>query len=81
MPWWGWLGGITGAVYVTSVFSLMPEIGASATIALTVGGQQAASLVVDRFGLLRLPRRPITALRLLAVGALLTGVTMIQVAS
>jgi bacterial/archaeal transporter family-2 protein len=80
MPWWGWLGGLAGAVYVTTVFSLIPEIGAAPTIALTVGGQQAASLLVDRFGLLRLPRRPIPPLRLAGVGALLAGVLLIQVA-
>jgi transporter family-2 protein len=80
MPWWGWLGGLAGAVYVTTVFSLIPEIGAAPTIALTVGGQQAASVLVDRYGLLRLPRRPISPLRLTGVGALLAGVLLIQVA-
>jgi bacterial/archaeal transporter family-2 protein len=80
MPWWGWLGGLAGAVYVTTVFSLIPEIGAAPTIALTVGGQQAASMLVDRFGLLRLPRRPIPPLRLVGVGALLARVLLIQVA-
>ena len=80
MPWWGWLGGLAGAVYVTTVFSLIPEIGTAPTIALTVGGQQAASLLVDRYGLLRLPRRPIPPLRLAGVGALLAGVVLIQVA-
>jgi len=80
MPWWGWLGGLAGALYVTSVFSLIPEIGAAPTIALTVGGQQAASVLVDRFGLLRLPRRPVTRLRLAAVGALLAGVVLVQLA-
>ncbi len=78
MPWWGWLGGLFGAIYVTSVFSLIPEIGAAATIALTVGGQQAASVLVDRSGLLRLPQRRETALRLGAVATLLTGVVLIQ---
>jgi transporter family-2 protein len=78
MPWWGWLGGLFGAIYVTAVFTLIPEIGAAATIALTVGGQQAASVLVDRYGLLRLPRRPVTPLRLVAVGALLAGVLLIQ---
>ena len=80
VPWWGWLGGVAGATYVTSVFSLIPEIGAAATIALTVGGQQVASVFVDRFGLFRLPRRPISGLRLVAVGALLIGVVLIQLA-
>jgi bacterial/archaeal transporter family-2 protein len=80
LPWWGWLGGLVGAAYVVSVFSLIPEIGAAATIALTVAGQQLASVAVDRFGLLRLQRRPITGTRVAAAGALLAGVVLIQVA-
>ena len=78
VPWWGWLGGLCGATYVTSVFVLIPEIGAAPTIALTVAGQQLASVLVDRHGLLRLPRRPIPPARLLGVGALLAGVALIQ---
>jgi bacterial/archaeal transporter family-2 protein len=78
LPWWGWLGGLCGATYVTSVFVLIPEIGAAPTIALTVAGQQLASVLVDRHGLLRLPRRPIPPARLLGVGALLAGVALIQ---
>jgi transporter family-2 protein len=78
VPWWGWLGGLCGATYVTSVFLLIPEIGAAPTIALTVAGQQVASAFVDRYGLLRLPRRPIPARRLLGVTTLLAGVALIQ---
>ena len=57
MPWWGWLGALCGATYVTTVFTAIPVIGASATVGLTVLGQQAASLLVDQYGLLRLPPR------------------------
>jgi len=78
MPWWGWLGGLAGATYVITVFSSLPLMGASATIALTVAGQQAASLVVDQFGLLRLPHRPFSLTRLFGVSALLLGVAVIK---
>lgn len=80
VPWWGWLGGFCGATYVTSVFLLIPEIGTAATIGLTVAGQQVASLFVDRYGLLRLPRRPISGVRLAGVATLLAGVALIQAA-
>lgn len=79
VPWWGWLGGLCGATYVVAVFELIPEIGASAVVALTVAGQQVVSLLLDRYGLLRLPRRPISRRRLLGVGALLAGMALIQV--
>jgi transporter family-2 protein len=80
LPWWGWLGGLCGAIYVTSVFVLIPEIGAAPTIALTIAGQQLASILVDRYGLLRLASRAIPPTRLLGVGALLAGVAFIQLA-
>jgi bacterial/archaeal transporter family-2 protein len=78
VPWWGWLGGLCGATYVTSVFLLIPEIGTAATIALTVAGQQVASLFVDRYGLFRLPQRSLSGVRLAGVAALLVGVALIQ---
>jgi bacterial/archaeal transporter family-2 protein len=78
VPWWGWLGGLSGASYVTSVFLLIPEIGTAATIALTVAGQQVASLLVDRYGLFRLPPRPLPPVRLAGVATLLLGVALIQ---
>jgi bacterial/archaeal transporter family-2 protein len=80
VPWWGWLGGLCGATYVTSVFLSIPEIGVAPTMALTVAGQQVASVFVDRHGLLRLPRRPITRTRLAGVLTLLAGVALIQLA-
>jgi bacterial/archaeal transporter family-2 protein len=80
LPWWGWVGGLVGAAYVTSVFLLIPEIGVAPTIALTVAGQQLASVLVDRYGLLRLPARRISASRLAGVVLLLAGVGLIQLA-
>ena len=74
LPWWGWLGALVGASYVTIVPLLIPEIGTAATIGLTVAGQQIASLAIDGRGLLRLPRRPLTATRAAGVALLLSGV-------
>jgi transporter family-2 protein len=78
MPWWGWLGGVAGAIYVTTVFTAIPVIGAAAAVGLTVAGQQVASVFVDRHGWFRLPRRPVSALRLAGVAALLAGVAVIK---
>ncbi|MBX6376575.1 MAG: DMT family transporter [Acetobacteraceae bacterium] len=80
MPWWGWLGGVAGAAYVTTVFTAIPAIGAAATIGLTVAGQQIASVLVDRHGWFRLPRRPVSGLRMAGVILLLAGVTVIALA-
>jgi bacterial/archaeal transporter family-2 protein len=78
VPWWGWLGGLCGAVYVTSVFTAIPAIGAATAVGLTVAGQQLASVLFDRYGLMRLPRRAVTAPRLAGVALLLLAVVLIQ---
>ncbi|GII85080.1 membrane protein [Sphaerisporangium siamense] len=80
MPWWGWLGGACAAAYVTATFTLIPEIGAAATVALTVTGQQAASALIDGAGLFRLPRRPLTAARLAGLALLVAGSALVQLA-
>jgi bacterial/archaeal transporter family-2 protein len=80
VPWWAWLGGACGATYVTSVFLLIPEIGAAPVVVLTVAGQQLASVAIDRHGLLRLPRRGISRHRLAGVAVLLAGVALIMLA-
>jgi bacterial/archaeal transporter family-2 protein len=78
MPWWGWLGGFAGATYVTTVFTAIPVIGTAAVVALTVAGQQIASVLVDRMGLLRFPQRDVSAVRIGGVAGLLVGVAFIQ---
>jgi bacterial/archaeal transporter family-2 protein len=79
MPWWGWLGAVCGATYVTTVFTAIPVIGTAAAVGLTVAGQQIASLFVDRYGWFRLPRRDISGLRYAGVALLLAGVALIQI--
>lgn len=78
MPWWGWLGAFCGAIYVTTVFTAIPVIGAAAAVGLTVAGQQIASLFVDRYGWFRLPKREIFPLRYAGVALLLAGVGLVQ---
>jgi transporter family-2 protein len=80
MPWWGWLGGFAGAIYVTTMFTAVPVIGVAAAAGFTIAGQQIASVFVDRYGWLRLPVRPISAVRLAGVLLLLAGVSMIKTA-
>jgi transporter family-2 protein len=79
MPWWGWIGAVCGATYVTTVFVAIPAIGTAATVGLTVAGQQIVSLFVDRHGWFRLPRREISTLRFAGVVVLLLGVAAIKV--
>jgi transporter family-2 protein len=78
MPWWGWLGGVCAAGYVTGTFLLIPAVGAAVTVALTVTGQQFVSAAVDARGWFRLPRRPLTAARGAGLLLLVAGSLLVQ---
>ncbi len=78
MPWWSWIGGVAGAYYVMMVFIGIPVIGAATTIGLTIVGQQLMSVIVDRYGLLGLPQRPLSMLRIASVFLLVIGVALVR---
>lgn len=80
MPWWGWLGGFAGAIYVTTLFTAIPVIGTAAAVGLTVAGQQLVSVLVDRNGWFRLAQRTVSGLRLAGVGLIITGVAVLKLA-
>jgi len=46
-------------------------------LALTVGGQMIASLIVDHYGLLGFAREPVDVTRLVGVALLLGGIFLI----
>jgi transporter family-2 protein len=71
------LGGVIGAIYVTASVLLVREIGAGGIAATTVTGQLACSVALDRAGAFGLERRPLTAVRLAAVGLLIGGTCLI----
>ena len=77
-PWWNWIGGPLGALIVLSGATLAPRLGAAAFIAAVVGGQLACSLLLDHFGLMDLPRQPITTARLLGVLLVFAGVVLVK---
>ncbi|MDQ2983211.1 MAG: DMT family transporter [Actinomycetota bacterium] len=79
VPWWLWTGGIIGAFYVASSIVLLPRLGAAATTAFILGGQVAASLILDHFGLLHLTQHEIGPGRAIGAALIVAGVALVQV--
>lgn len=77
-PWWLWIGGLFGAVYVAAAASVTPKLGAGGFLVCVVAGQMLASVIVDHFGLLGLAARPLSLARLLGVGLILGGVFLVH---
>jgi transporter family-2 protein len=75
-PWWAWLGGMLGALYVVAAILVTPKLGASALVAVTVTGQLIAALVIDHYGWLGLPLQPLSAARICGALLLMAGVLL-----
>lgn len=78
LPPWILLGGVIGAFVVLVALMATPRLGAAITVALFIGGQLGTSLIIDHFGLLGVPERPLTLGRLAGVACLIAGVALIR---
>lgn len=72
-PWWSWIGGLIGAVFVlTSVF-LTPRLGVANTVFLFVLGQLAAGMVIDGLGLFQMQARTLDWWKFAGLAVMLGG--------
>ena len=76
-PWWALVGGLFGAIYVTVAIITVSTLGVSALTAAVIGGQLAMSVVIDRFGLLGIPRQAIGVDRVIGLVLLVVGVALV----
>lgn len=78
LPWYAWIGGVYGAIYVGVAAFAAPRIGLASLITIGIAGQVAVALWLDHVGALGLPREPISLMR--AGGALLVvaGVVLVR---
>jgi transporter family-2 protein len=77
-PWWYWVGGLIGALYVVATIVLAPRLGAATMVAAIVAGQMIASLLLDQYGLLGFPTHPINGLRVFGAALVTVGVILVQ---
>lgn len=71
------LGGILGAIFVSSSMFFIPRMGATAMIASFITGQLLMSVMMDHFGLFGLPAQPVSITRILGVLLLFTGLFLV----
>lgn len=79
-PWWAWVGGALGAVFVTSSVVVPVRIGAAAFFGIVVAAQLIASVALDRWGLVGFEQRDVSPLKLLGVGLLVAGALLVRLA-
>jgi transporter family-2 protein len=78
MPWWGWLGGAFGALFITVSIVLTPRLGTALTLATITVGQMVAALVLDHYGWLGAPVVRLSVPRVLGAAFLLAGIALMR---
>jgi transporter family-2 protein len=77
-PWWAWVGGLLGAFYLLATIVLVPRLGAGVTVGSIVAGQVTASVLIDNFGLMRVPVHEATLPRIAGAALIVVGVVLVQ---
>jgi transporter family-2 protein len=78
MPWWGWIGGAIGALFIVVSIVLTPRLGTALTLATMTVGQLLAALVLDHYGWLGAPVIRMSLPRLAGAAFLLAGIALMR---
>ena len=73
-----WIGGFLGAFFVAVMATVVPKIGVALTFSLAIGGQMLVTLLIDHFGWLGVPEKPINMWRVLGAAFITVGVILIR---
>ena len=74
MPVHYYLGGVFVAFYVLSITWIAPKIGLGNAIFIVLFRQLVAAALIDHFGLLNVPKAPITTARIVGIGLMVIGI-------
>ena len=77
-PWYIWLGGVIGAIFVGYITWVNQQQGIALTFALVVSGQIFISLLIDHFGLFGSMIRTITLEKIIGAALIIGGIILIK---
>ncbi|GJG85734.1 hypothetical protein tb265_09150 [Gemmatimonadetes bacterium T265] len=77
VPWWGWIGGTLGLVFVFGTLLVAPKVGAAVYTAFTVTAAVITSLVLDHFGWMGFEQHPAGAGRVGGAVLIIAGLGLI----
>ncbi len=76
-PWWMWIGGLLGVIYVATSVIAAAKLQVTITLVLIVGGQLVGALIIDNFGLLGTTPREVSWQRVLGCILALSGAALV----
>ena len=78
LPWYAWTGGLYGAVFVAIAAFAAPRLGVTLLLMVSIGGQLAMALLLDRMGAFGVPVQEINLQRVGGVLLVVAGAWLVQ---
>lgn len=77
-PWWMWMGGFLGALYVIGNAWISPKIGTGTAVVVGLFGLMSAGLMIDQMGLFQSQKKPVCWQQLVFLAIIFAGVCAIR---
>ncbi len=77
-PFWMWLGGLLGALYVIGNAFISPQLGTGTSVVVGLLGLMSAGLIVDQTGILQSRQNPVCWQQTAGLAVMFFGVCMIR---
>ena len=77
-PWWMWIGGILGGLYILANVYLSRIVGTGMTVIILLIGSTTGGILVDHFGMFESPKKPINDQKILGVLIMILGAAAIK---
>ncbi len=78
IPLYLFIGGVIGAIYVSSAIILIPKIGVATMLGASIGGQMIVASIIDHYGFFNIAIHPISTGRIVGILLLIVGVFLIE---
>ena len=73
-----WIGGLLGAFFVSIMATIVPRLGVAFAFSSAIAGQMIITLLIDHFGWLGVPEKPINLWRVLGAVLITVGVVLVR---
>lgn len=78
MPWWGWIGGLLGAIFITVSAYSVRSLGTTLFFGIVIASQLTAALLIDHYGLFGQVKDEISIPKIIGIALLAAGTIVIK---
>lgn len=78
VPWWAFLGGLLGAIFVSLSTLTVPKLGLTTATLAVVCSQMVMSLIIDQLGWFGVPLHALNSSRVFAIVLLIVAIALTQ---